>query len=115
MSVVNAPSVHLPTLPSVRIDCANGHGTHSAKADKPSNHLSNGCRETAPRPSVRSESKEFDTKLEKKGKAIVTMSLVSEAAYSRTAKFFEGNAGQGEGTPESGPTCYDPFYQNFCE
>jgi len=86
MSSVNPPSIHPPTPPSVPIDGANGHGTNLAnfKAHDLPNHLSNGRKETVPRPSVRSEPKEFDTKVEKKGRAIVTMTLVSEAAYSRT-------------------------------
>jgi hypothetical protein len=98
MSSVNPSSTHLPTLPSVPINGANGHGTKLAnfKAHELPNRLSNGRKEIAPRPTVRPEPKEFDTKVEKKGRAIVTMTLVSEAAYSRTMPTFS------EGTPVKG-------------
>ena len=98
MPSVNSPSIHPPTLPSVPIDGTNGHGTKLAnfKAHELPNRLSNGRKETAPRPSVRLEPKEFDTEVEKKGRAIVSMTLVSEAAYSRTMPTFL------EGTPVKG-------------
>ncbi|KIM40545.1 hypothetical protein M413DRAFT_445989 [Hebeloma cylindrosporum] len=96
MSTANAPSEHPPTLPGMAIYDTGNPGTHSANAHELPNYLSNGRRGTASRPSGRSEPKEFDTKVEKKGRAIVTMTLVSEAAYSRTRPtFFEGTPVKG--------------------